>query len=49
MRNIFKLVVVYIRLQQISNCYRWIHAVLVTKRIRNKALHSLQLMEEVSE
>ena len=35
MQNIFKL---YIRLQQISYCYRWIHAVLVTKRIRNKAL-----------
>ena len=38
MRNIFKLFVVYIRLQQFSYCYRWIHAVLVTKRIRNKAL-----------
>ena len=33
-----KLVVVYIRLQQFSYCYRWIHAVLVTKRIHNKAL-----------
>ena len=38
MRNIFKVIVVYIRLQQISYCYRWIQVVLVTKRIRNKAL-----------
>ena len=35
MRNIFKLIVVYIRLQQISY---WIYVILVTKRIRNKAL-----------
>ena len=35
---IFKLIAVYIRLQQISHCYRWIHVALVTERIRNKAL-----------
>ena len=33
-RNIFKLIVVYTRLQQISYCHRWIHVVLVTERIR---------------
>ena len=32
MRNIFKLMVVYILLQQISHCYRWYHIILVTKR-----------------
>ena len=32
------LIVIYIRLQQISHYYRWIHVVFVTKRIRNKAL-----------
>ena len=41
MQNILKLIVVYIRLQQISYCYRWIHVVFVTKRIRNKALRWL--------
>ena len=34
MRNIFKLIVVNIRLQQVSNCYRWIHVVLLTQRER---------------
>ena len=39
MRNIFKLIVVYVRLQEISYCYCWIHVVLVTKCIGNEALH----------
>ena len=43
MRNIFKLIVVGIRLQQISYCYRWIHVILLTKRTGNKALQSLSL------
>ena len=36
--KIRKLIVVYIRLQKISYCYRWIYIDLVTKRICNKAL-----------
>ena len=36
MQNIFKLTV-YILLQQINYCYRWIHNVFVTKSIHNKA------------
>ena len=54
MLNTFKLIV-YIRLQQISCCYRWIHVVLVTQCIRNnykfKALYvtKLQLSDGVSE
>ena len=43
MRNIFKLVVVHIRLQKISYYYRWIHVVLVTQCIRNKTILKLSL------
>ena len=40
-KNIFKLIVVDIRLQQISYCYRWIHV--LVKRIRNKIKMSQKL------
>ena len=43
MRNIFKLIVVYIRLKQVSYSYRWIQVVLVTQRIRKQSITSLRL------
>ena len=52
MRNIFKLVVFHIHLQQIGSCYRWMQVVLVTQRIYNKALRHkvcLQLSDGTTE
>ena len=53
MQNIFKLIVVHIRLQQISYCYRWIHVAVITQRVRNRTnlklyvTKSLQLSDGV--
>ena len=53
MRNIFKLIVVYIyiRLQQISYCYGWIHVVLVSETHSQQSIvsQSEQLSDGTSE